>query len=183
MRFLQQRWCLETRWCCRASRRGAAAASAVLQRRVIGGPNPPCPYETAAAGPFRAAGGTGGVHERLHQAAVRGALRSPGAEREGFQAAGGRQRRSGCRGPPQTAHGGGASAAGGATEARSAARVGRLIHRCRLRTTALKGVLWRHRSLVVTFEDIVNKSANGLGVSKSGNSVAGRKSSSLYIVS
>ncbi len=33
--------------------------------------------------------------------------------------------------------------------------------------------LWRHRSLVVTFEDIVNKSANGLGVSKSGNSVAG----------
>ncbi len=43
--------------------------------------------------------------------------------------------------------------------------------------------LWRHRSLVVTFEDIVNKSANGLGVSKSENSVAGRKSSSLYIVS
>jgi hypothetical protein len=50
VRFLQQRWCLETRWCCRASRRGAAAASAVLQRRVIGGPNPPCPYETSAAG-------------------------------------------------------------------------------------------------------------------------------------
>ncbi len=43
----------------------AAAASAVLQGRAIGGPNPPCPYETAAAGPFRAAGGAGGVHERL----------------------------------------------------------------------------------------------------------------------
>jgi hypothetical protein len=40
-------------------------------------------------------------------------------------------------------------------------------------------------SLVVTFEDIVNKSANGLGlgVSKSGNSDAGRKSSSCNIVS
>jgi hypothetical protein len=37
--------------------------------------------------------------------------------------------------------------------------------------------------LIVTFEDIVNKSANGLGGNKSGNSVAGRKSSSLYIVS
>ena len=34
-------------------------------------------------------------------------------------------------------------------------------------------VLWRHRSLVVTFEDIVNKSANGLGVSKSGNRLQG----------
>jgi hypothetical protein len=132
------------------------------------------------------------VHERLHQArrrpaavcaAVCGALRGPGAGREGLLAAGGRQRRSGFRGSPQTTHGGGASAASGATEARSAARVGRLIHRCCLRTTALKGVLWRHRSLIVTFEDIVNKSANGLGVSKSGNSGVVRKSSSLYIVS
>jgi hypothetical protein len=51
----------------------------------------------------------------------------------------------GVCGPPQAAHGGGASAAGGAAKARSAARVGRLIHHCRLRTTALRGVLWRHR--------------------------------------
>jgi hypothetical protein len=144
-----------------ADRRGAAAAAAVpavLQGRAIGGPNPPCPYETAAAGPGQAAGGAGGVHERLHQArrrpaavcaAVCGALLGPGAGREGVPAAGGRQRRGGLCGLPQTAHGGGASAAGGATEARLAAGVGRLIHRCRLRTTVLKGVLLRQRILIV----------------------------------
>ncbi len=69
-----------------AGRWGATAASAVLQGRVIGGPNPPCPYETSAASPIRAHGGAGGVHERLRQerrhpaavcAAVRGALRGP----------------------------------------------------------------------------------------------------------
>jgi hypothetical protein len=133
-----------------ADRRGAAVA--------IGGPNPPCPYETAAAGPGRAAGGAGGVHKRLHQArrrpaavcaAVCGALLGPGAGRESVPAAGGRQRRIGLCGPPQTAHGGGASAGGGAAEARLAAGVGRLIHRCRLRTTELKGVLWRQRILIV----------------------------------
>jgi hypothetical protein len=37
-------------------------------------------------------------------------------------------------------------------------------------------------SLVVTFEDIVNQSANELEVSKSGNSDAGRKSSSCNTV-
>jgi hypothetical protein len=43
-------------------RRGAAAVSAVLQ-----GANLPCPYETSAAGPIRAHGGAGGVHECLRQ--------------------------------------------------------------------------------------------------------------------
>jgi hypothetical protein len=51
-----------------AGRGGAAAASVVLQGCVIGGPNPPCPYETSAAGPIRAPGSAGGVHERLRQA-------------------------------------------------------------------------------------------------------------------
>jgi hypothetical protein len=120
-----------------AGRREAAAASAVLQGRVIGGPNPPCPYETSAAGPIRAPGDAGDVGERLRQerrhpaavcAAVRGALRGPGARREGFPAAGGRKRRGGVCGPPQAAHGGGASAAGGAAEARSAAMQGRPPH-------------------------------------------------------
>jgi hypothetical protein len=111
-------------------RRGATAASAVLQGRIIGGPNPPCPSaaetsaaETSAAGPIRAPGGAGGVHERLRQerrhpaavcAAVRGALRGPGARSKGFPAAGGPQRVGGVCGPPQAAHGGGASAACGA---------------------------------------------------------------------
>ena len=50
-----------------AGRRGAATASAVLQGCVLGGPNPPCPYETSAAGPIRAHVGAGGMHECLHQ--------------------------------------------------------------------------------------------------------------------
>ncbi len=37
--------------------------------------------------------------------------------------------------------------------------------------------------LIGTFEDIVNKSANGLGGNKSGNSVQGENPLSLYIVS
>jgi hypothetical protein len=80
VRFLRQRWCWETHWCCQASRRlpgSAAAASAVLQGRIIGGPNPPCPYETAAAGPIRAPGSAGGVHERLPQARRHPAAVSP----------------------------------------------------------------------------------------------------------
>ncbi len=48
-------------------RLGAAAVSAVLQGRIIGGPNLPYPYETSAAGPIRAHGGAGGVHECLRQ--------------------------------------------------------------------------------------------------------------------
>ncbi len=108
------------------SRQGAAAASAVLRGLVIGGPNPPCPYETSYAGPIRAPG----VHKRLRQerrhpsavcVAAHGALRGPGVRREGFPAAGDRQRGGGVCGPPQAAQEGGASAASGAAKARSAA--------------------------------------------------------------
>ncbi len=84
-----------------AGRRAAAATSAVLQGRAIGGTNPPCPYETPAAGPIWATSGTGGLHERLHQerlqpaavgAALHVPLRGPGARGEGVPSAGGRQR-------------------------------------------------------------------------------------------
>ncbi len=140
--------------------------------RVIGGPNPPCPYETSAAGPIWA---PGGVHERLRQerrhpaavcAAERGALCGPGARREGVPAAGWRQRGGGVCGPPQAAHGRGASAASGAAEARSAARVGHLIQHCRLRTTALRGVLWRHRSCAADFSLLNLPKGKSLGRSK-----------------
>ncbi len=115
------------------------------------------PYEAPATGPIRAPGGAGGVLERLREerrqsvaicGVVRRALRGPRARREGVPAAGRRQRGGGVCGPPQAAHADGASAASGAAEARSAARVGRLVYHCRLQMSALRRVLWRHRSLV-----------------------------------
>jgi transposase InsO family protein len=51
---------------------------------------------------------SGWRHPAAICAAVRGVLRSPGARREGFPAAGGRQRGGGVCGLPQAAHGGGA---------------------------------------------------------------------------
>ncbi len=113
------------------------------------------PYKAPAAGPIRAPGGAGGVLEHLREerqqpvaigGVVRRALRGPRARREGVPAAGRRQRGGSVCGPPQTAHAERASAASGAAEARSAARVGRLVHHCRLQMSALRRVLWRHRS-------------------------------------
>jgi hypothetical protein len=134
-----------------------AAVSAVLQGCAFGGANPPCPYEAPAASPFWAPGGSGGVHEHLHQerrqtstlgAAVRGALRGPGARREGVSAAGGRQRGGGICGMPEAAHRGGAGAARGAAKTRSAIRASHIVHCCHLRTSVLREVLWRHCGLV-----------------------------------
>jgi hypothetical protein len=44
------------------------SSSAVLQGRFDGGVIASCPYETPAAGPFRASGGPGSVHQRVRQA-------------------------------------------------------------------------------------------------------------------
>jgi hypothetical protein len=147
VRCLRQRWCWENRYCCRASRRAAAATSVVLQGRAIGGPNPTRPLPPAQSGLPAALAACSSVYVR-RGAIVRGALRGPRARREGVPAADGRQRGGGVCGPPQAAHAGGASAASGAAEGRSANRVGRLVHHCRLQMSALRGVLWRHRSLV-----------------------------------
>jgi hypothetical protein len=114
---------------------------------LMGGLPPSRSYEAPAAGPFRS---PSGIHKaqrvrqvRWQPVVLRWAVYGAGPRREGVPAACGGQRGDDVGGPPEAAHGCRVGAAGGTAKERSAAGVGCLIHRCRLRTSALRGVLWR----------------------------------------